>query len=329
MILTNFGYLVIRTPLREYVPQFFALPFGMIFLFGPLFYFYAKSVIDVSFKWRKIYWLHFTPYLVQVLINLPLFVAGLQFWNLFIDTFLAGNLIIRSVEKIIFAVQDAHLLVYLLLTFRWINRIKKNPGNSQFIISVFSRISWLKQLTVCFSLFLLTVFSLYIFILFRGTYKPITNYTYTLVTSVIIYFIAYKLVLQPELISPDFIRKYRAYMQFKGEDANRYLQKLQTLMNEAKIFVDADLKLSSLAAEIGLPAHQLSKLINEKFGKTYNDYINEHRVNEFIKRINDNESQSYTIYGIALDVGFNSKSSFNTAFKKITGKTPSQFKPAK
>jgi AraC-like DNA-binding protein len=75
---------------------------------------------------------------------------------------------------------------------------------------------------------------------------------------------------------------------------------------------------------MGLPSYQLSRLINETFGRSFTDFVNEHRVREFVRRANAPEFASHSIYGIALDVGFNSKSSFNTAFKKFTGKTPSE-----
>jgi AraC-like DNA-binding protein len=166
----------------------------------------------------------------------------------------------------------------------------------------------------------------YIFLLSQGRYFPVTNYVYTLTTSCIIYFVAYKLVLSPELISPNFAIKYHTYGQFEGEEGEKYLSKLKVLMSERKLFRNADLKLSMLAGEVGLPPHQLSRLINEKFGKSFFDYINEHRVEEFLKIMNEATDNSYTLFGMALDAGFNSKSSFNTAFKKFTGKTPSQFK---
>jgi len=326
MILTNLGYLVGLTDIRNYLPQLFGVPFGMMLLFGPLIYFYSKSVIDASFKWKSKYWLHFVLYFVQVAINLPLFLMDKTEWNGFINTFLLGDLPVRWAEMLLFFIQDIQFFIYLLLTFRWIRKAKSSHGSAQYIISLSSRIKWLSTLTYSFSLFLLTVVLLYIILLITGKYIPAANYAYTLFTSCIIYFIAYKLVLNPELISPDFTQKYRAYMQFAGEDGERYLQKLKSLMDESKIFLNPQLKLSLLAEQVGLPRHQLSKLINEKFGKSFNDYVNEHRVNEFIRCVGDSKYQSLSIYGIALEVGFNSKSSFNTAFKKVTGKTPSEFK---
>jgi AraC-like DNA-binding protein len=116
-------------------------------------------------------------------------------------------------------------------------------------------------------------------------------------------------------------------MQFSGEHGEKYLFRLESLMNDEKIFTNPDLKLSVLSEYLKLPSHQVSKLINEKYGKSFNDFVNEYRVKEFISRLNDLKYRSKTIFGIALDTGFNSKSSFNTAFRKITGKKPSEYKP--
>jgi len=328
MILTNLGYLVVRTELLQYVPWMFGVPFGFIFCFGPLFYFYARAVTQPQFKWKHIYWLHFIPYLIQLLINMPVLISCQAAWNQFISTFLAGNLPIRLTEKIILLLQDVHLFVYLFLTFRRIKAVDNASPQTRYVIPFASRIKWLGQLAVCFGLFLVTVFLLYVYILARGKYHPVTNYIYTLVTSGIIYFIAFKVVLQPDAVSPGFAQKYKAYMQFDGEEGNAYVKKLTTLMAVDKIFTNPDLKLAVLSNQIGLPPHQLSKLINEKFGKSFNDYINGYRIEEFISRVNKDTAKAYSIYGLALDVGFNSKSSFNAAFKKITGKTPSDYRPS-
>jgi AraC-like DNA-binding protein len=328
MVLTNFGYVVIRTELLQYIPFFFALPFGMVFLFGPLFYFYANALTQPSFKFKHWYWLHALPYCIQLLINIPVITAPQAAWNPFIHTFLAGNLYMRPAEKIILLLQDVHLFIYLFITFRKIKTIGNAAAPGRYIISINVRVKWLQQLSVCFYLFLLTVFGLYIYLITRGRYNPVTNYGYTLVTSGIIYFIAFKAVLYPDAISPGFAQKYKAYMQFDGTDGSAYMRRLTTLMTGDKIFTNPRLKLSGLSAQVGLPPHQLSKLINEKFGKSFNDYVNEYRVQEFIRRVNEDKNRTYTIYGMALDVGFNSKSSFNVAFKKITGKNPSHFRPA-
>jgi len=326
MALTNFGYLVVRTELAGYIPQFFAIPFGMMFLFGPLFYFYSKSIIDQDFEWRTGYWLHFIPYVIQLAINFPVFLLPRSNWDWLFNSFLSGQLEIRTIDKLLFGVQDLHLFIYLFYTFRRIRSAKRNQGNHQYVIPVLARVNWLSALAACLSVFLATVVCLYVLILVKGKYNPVTNYTYTIVTSIIIYFIAYKLVLDPALVSPDFAQKYRTYMPFTRENGEMYLSKITYLMNEKKIYLNPDLKLATMAEKLELPPHQLSKFINEKFNKSFTDYINGYRVNEFINRINHPDHKALTVYGIALEVGFNSKSAFNSAFKKITGKTPSEYK---
>lgn len=326
MIFINLGYLVIRTDLVNYVPHLFGVPFGMTLLFGPLLYFYSKSVVDPSFRWKKKYWLHFIPYGIQLSINMPFMVLGKSAWIDFINTFLAGDLPILPIAKVGFAVQDLHLFIYLVITVRWIRAAKTTFSNPGYLIAISSRIKWVTALVYCLFLLLITIFSLYIFILVQGKFNPVTNYIYSLIVTGIIYFIAYKWVLHPDLVSPDFKQKYQAYRSFIGEEGEKYLQTIRSLMDESKIFTDPDLSLSELAKKIGLPSHQVSKLINEKFGKSFTDFVNEYRVREFINRMNQVQNKSYTLYGIALDVGFNSKSSFNTAFKKCTGKTPSNYK---
>lgn len=326
MVLTNFGYLVIRTDLVRYVPQFFAVPFGMLLLLGPLFYLYTRSVIDPSFIWKKKYLLHFIPYAIQLLMNLPFLLVGPGPWNELIQSILSGHQPVRIQEKVALAIQNIHLFIYIVITVQWMMKPGRYTDITPFIIPLSSRIKWLRQLAACFSLFALTVTVLYLYILFHGVYQPVTNYAYTLVSSGIIYFVAYKLVLAPSLISPDFVQKYKTYRPVAGGDGEHYIGLLKVLMEEKKIFTSMELKLPVLAEKVGLPAHQLSRLINEKFGKTFTDYINELRVHEFIRRLRHAQYQGYSIYGIALDVGFNSKSSFNTAFKKITGKTPSEYK---
>ncbi|MGH8014714.1 MAG: helix-turn-helix domain-containing protein [Candidatus Zixiibacteriota bacterium] len=326
MIFPNLGYLIIRSDLRYFIPQLSALQYGSVFLFGPLFYLYSKSILDSSFRWQSEYWLHFVPYFFQFLYLLPFLLVKTVYWNRFLDSFMSGNLYIQSPEKFILIVQLLHLSIYLALTLRWFRSAKKNSGGRQYLVPLASRLKWVRQFYYCFVLLFLTVLSLFAYIIINGRYNPVTNYINTLMLSGIVYFVAYKLILNPEPISPDFTQKYRAYMQFTGTDGEKYMKKLKALMDESKVFLDPDLSLPLLAQEIGLPPHQVSKLVNEKFDKSFNDFVNEYRVREFLTRVNDPRYQVLTIYGLALEVGFNSKSSFNTAFKKITGQTPSRLK---
>jgi AraC-like DNA-binding protein len=328
MILPNLNHLSITAGFYKMVPGLYGISFGFILLAGPLFYLYAKTITDSAFKWKWLYLAHFAPYVIYILLGSQFYFAGNDAKLLMADLFAAGNLPVYPFTYFLFSFQAAHFSLYLYLSFRQISSAGPGRENVSYVVSMAAREKWLGQLMACFAALLAVLLCYYIFLFAAGRFSPTGNYIYTLVTSSVIYFIAYKLVLDPALISPDFTRKYRDYMQFDGEAGARYLQKLESLMTEAKVFTNPDLKLASLSEELGLPAHQVSKLINEKFGRSFKDLVNEYRVREFILCMNDPRYRSRSMYGIALDVGFNSKSSFNTVFKKVTGKTPSEYKTA-
>ena len=97
------------------------------------------------------------------------------------------------------------------------------------------------------------------------------------------------------------------------------------MMVHDKLYTNPELSLNELALKLNIPPNYLSQIINEKCGKTFYDYINECRVEEFKKRIILPENRQFTLMTVAYACGFNSKSSFNRYFKKITELTPSQY----
>ena len=99
---------------------------------------------------------------------------------------------------------------------------------------------------------------------------------------------------------------------------------LHTFEHE-KIFLDPNLRIETLAKKINTTPHIISRTVNEGLGKNFSELVSHYRIDEFKKRLNDAKYARYSIIGIAYDVGFNSKSSFNGAFKKQTGFTPSQY----
>ncbi len=96
------------------------------------------------------------------------------------------------------------------------------------------------------------------------------------------------------------------------------------MMEEGKLFTSGDISLAKLAAEIRSTPHVVSQVINEKFGKSFFEWIGEYRIVE--SKVLLKQHPNYKIEEIANRVGYSSKSSFNTAFKKITGMTPSQYR---
>jgi AraC-like DNA-binding protein len=127
-----------------------------------------------------------------------------------------------------------------------------------------------------------------------------------------------------ELVIPEKV-KYSG-SSLKKDEAIKFAKQLNEIMLSEKPFLDPGLTLPQLASQINISLPHLSQIINERFGLNFFEYINQYRVEEFKGRINDPKFESYSLLGIALDSGFNSKSAFNRIFKRFTNKTPSQYK---
>ncbi len=102
-------------------------------------------------------------------------------------------------------------------------------------------------------------------------------------------------------------------------------EELIRLMETEKIYTNPDLTISSLSEMLHVKPHVLSQLINRYYNKNYRDYINGYRVEEFIRMVRSKKYKHYTFLALAHEVGFNSKSTFNLAFKKIIGQSPSEY----
>lgn len=110
------------------------------------------------------------------------------------------------------------------------------------------------------------------------------------------------------------------------ETVDAMLPRLVQLMEKEKIFLQADVTLKTLSGRLGVHYNYLSQIINEQFKQNFNDFINKYRIEEAKRMLIDPSGSERTILEIAYDTGFYSKSVFNTAFKKFTGKTPSQYR---
>ncbi|MEM9921921.1 MAG: tetratricopeptide repeat protein [Bacteroidota bacterium] len=104
-----------------------------------------------------------------------------------------------------------------------------------------------------------------------------------------------------------------------------YKTRLLQLMENEQPYLNPELSLRSLAAQLDLHPNQLSWLLNAGFGKNFNEFINHHRLEAFKRMAKEPKNSHLTIMAIAYDCGFNSKTVFNTYFKKAMGTTPKQF----
>jgi AraC-like DNA-binding protein len=101
---------------------------------------------------------------------------------------------------------------------------------------------------------------------------------------------------------------------------------LKKSMLNNKLYLEPELNIGDLANKIGIHAHQLSKLINSQLNKNFFEFVNEYRVDEFKKLATNPKNKHISIFGLALDAGFNSRATFYRFFKNTTGLTPTEFR---
>lgn len=129
-----------------------------------------------------------------------------------------------------------------------------------------------------------------------------------------------------ELISTEFNFENEKKKLISDEDLSIHRTKLLELLEIHKVFLDSDLSLIKLSSEIGINSHILSYVINNGFNENFYQLINRFRIEEAKKLILDPKMNHLSFLGIGFEVGFNSKTVFNTTFKKITGLTPTEYK---
>ena len=119
-------------------------------------------------------------------------------------------------------------------------------------------------------------------------------------------------------------RKYKKTL-FSKEQLGQYRQQLEHLMSEEKPYLDPELTLRGLAQLLKIPPNHLSQLLNEGFDKNFAEFVNAYRLDTFQSKVADPALQHLTLLGLAYESGFNSKTVFNTYFKKMTGQSPKEY----
>jgi AraC-like DNA-binding protein len=106
---------------------------------------------------------------------------------------------------------------------------------------------------------------------------------------------------------------------------DEYSAALMAYMQKSRVYLDPDLSLDELASRLKMSRHHLTQLLNDRLRKNFYSFINEYRIGVAIAKLNDPGAE-VNILSLAFDCGFNSRSSFNNYFKKITGCTPSAYR---
>jgi AraC-like DNA-binding protein len=136
-------------------------------------------------------------------------------------------------------------------------------------------------------------------------------------------YVQFREVIFPKTLAKEVKKIKKALLNNK--EVNKYMGRLNNYIQEKKPYLDPELSLRALATQIQIHPNQFSWLLNESIGKKFSEFVNHYRVEDFKQIAKDPKNARLTLSGLAFESGFNSKTVFNTYFKKETGLTPKQY----
>ena len=303
-------------------------PRGVSILFGPIVYLYFLAQVNRSFKLRpKDLW-HFVPYLIYFTYEISAFVQGPEAVLQRQDS--DYNLVVGYVFRIILWASYIYYFSKCLVIYKRYRAWSIHQFSNTELINfnwfrdfIYVMIFWLlfREVMNISDAFLdlefyqdwwwnlaLVAVALYIGIAGVAQRQPAK-----------IYFD----IDQPGLKQP--VNELPSDKKVDEEsEKSAIAKKLSTLMENDRLFLQPDLNLHELSQHLQANSTQVSAAINKVFKQNFNDYINSLRIEEFIRLYQQN-GEKYTLLSLAFESGFNSKATFNRAFKKIKGSSPKDF----
>lgn len=318
------------------------LPIGVPFLLGPLHYLYVKHLTQNQRKINKWDVLHFLPFFLTILYFIIIHFEQDRVHELIYYRKSEGYPFIFIVFNWLLII---HVLTYVTLSIfilKKYSRYFKDTFSSMEQI----RLDWIKNITylVAFGLIIFAIENLFLQLGYNlSNYFTISSF----VVAIYVYTLGYSGFLKSEIFEepetalsieqiPTMSYHYsmedftgdKKYIKsgLSKENAEEYLERLKSFMEEKKPYTDSNLSLHQLAQMLDITPHNLSEVINTGLNQNFFDYINHYRVENVKNDLKDEKKGHLKFLSIALDAGFNSKSSFNAIFKKHTGMTPSEYR---
>ena len=315
-------------------PGFGLLMNTLLFLSPPLLYFYICSVTYEDFKLKWMHLWHILPFVVAILLLTPRYY--LADFETKIDILMEKNGLIVEF-KIVYLLLHVQITAYIIACYIVILRSKKllmenySNGNVNYynwlitlitliaieiVVSTFKNVFLINDLDVQYEWAMtITSLSALLFICWLVIKALKTPGLYGRVDS--------KQQLVKQLISGN---QRKEMLKVEDKERDEALSRLKSHMKTEAPYLEPSLSIYDLSKQLNLPSKELSVLINHNLNQHFFDFVNEYRIKKAMQILADASKNNLTILEILYEVGFNSKSSFNTAFKKYTKLTPTEYR---
>lgn len=306
-------------------------PRGVALLVGPMSYFYFRGQVNRNFRLRKKHLIHFAPYLF-------FFLNGIFF-------FAQGKEAVELHQASVYHEVLMHIFSVLMLAsyiFYFTKCLSIYRGYRKWTMHQFSNTD-----LIAFSWFRNFVFAMIFWIACRQVTNILDaiylwdfyqDWWWNLALVAVSFYIGLsgyaqkqtdRIYFDPSSSKPEDVEETKPVERQKEitleAERTALTNKLQDIMDREKLYLQPDLTLQELARRLKTNTSLLSSTVNRQFEKNFNDYINALRIDEFISLHKADRSGQYTLVSLAMDSGFNSKATFQRAFKKHKGSTPKEY----
>ncbi|MEM6802882.1 MAG: helix-turn-helix domain-containing protein [Bacteroidota bacterium] len=321
--------------LYGYRQTLFYIPFQQLLFIGPIFLFYLKTLLYPAYSFTKRDWLHFLPGILYLAYSLLVFVVDILILE---EIYFYKDGKDKDLLPWYQITGFISMIAYFILSFRLYLDYRKN---------IFNTLSYAEEITYNWvRLFLLTFLLIIVlrilFFIFNPEWAEFgRKLWYYLAISFVAYFLAIKGSRQSILLSVstiqdltkgltlDILENQSEEVSVEKEETTFnhevWLQRIEQKMQEEDLYKNSALTLLDLAQALDTTTKTISQTVNQGTGLNFNDYINRFRIEAFKDEILAKRHEQLTLLGIAIACGFNSKSTFNRAFKKHSGQSPSEF----
>lgn len=322
------SFLILVNLNQDYSALIQSIPITVTLLYGPLILMYVNGQHSGIGEKNGQILLHSLPFLIFLLLTF----------------FFTNNLIFQKVLS--FSGALSGLLYCVLALFA----LKKHEDKITDLYSSSKGVSlnWVKKMVVGIVFIWVGVFILVVYkLLFQSDIQM--NWFFIAIPLFITYIGYYGLKQQvifqveqldsikskPEILAQDSVKQpFDVHSSYKksgllNQDMEKLFSSLEMLMKSEKLYLESQLNLKDLAEKANVPQHHITQTLNSFTKQNFYDYVNSYRIIEFIQRLKNGDADNFSLLGIAFDCGFNSKSSFNRIFKKVTGFSPSEYKKHK
>lgn len=315
IVMAEFQDMIMKSPLLIKEP--------FVLLIGPLLWFYVKELSGLNQSFNKKTLIHILPFMLFCYFFVPFHIHGE-------DTLVTG-FVYKNTRLITSIILFLILIQFSVYFFKIINLTKLHRRRVEQEYSNIDNktLSWIRYILTGFILVFVFLCITFALLVHNQNLKYFDRHI-SIIFSILIFALGYKGLLQKEI----FLNEKTETLNINQKENNTTLSEkdeqikneLFDLMLNKKPYLNPELTLVELAKDLNITRNALSQVINKTVGENFYHFINKYRIEEVKKNLVDKKKKSLTILAIALDAGFNSKSSFNSIFKKFTGLSPTEYR---